>query len=106
MITITVKVDELDYGALVKKLLPIAKGKLSSYDTRVARILAGALAVGGGAAAEIINGLPEKTKDALAAALINGGRERIAEAAQDAAKAHGIDIKIRDISAEISESGE
>ncbi len=106
MITITVKVDELDYGALVKKLLPIAKDKLSGYDTRLARVLAGAIAVGGSAAADMINALPQKTKDALAAALINGGRERIAEAAGDAAKAHGIDIKIRDISAEVSESGE
>lgn len=106
MITITVNVDELDYGALIKKLLPIAKDKLSLYDTRLAKILAGALAVGGSAAAGMINALPEKTKDAFAAALINGGKEKIAEAAQDAAKAHGINIKISDISAETSESGE
>lgn len=106
MITITVKVDELDYGALVRKLLPIAKDKLSGYDTRLARILAGALAVGGSAAADMINALPARKKDALAAALINGSRGKIADAAEDAAKAHGIDIKIRDISAEVSESGE
>ncbi len=106
MITITLKVDEIDYGALVKMLLPKLKDKLSGYDTRLARILAGALAVGGSAAADMINALPAKTKDALAAALINGDREKIAEAAEDAAKAHGIDIKIRNISAEDSESEE
>ncbi len=106
MITITVEVDDIDYGALVRKLLPIAGDKLSAYDTKLARMLSGALAIGGGAAANVINALPAKTKDALAAALINGGKEKIAEALRDAAKEHGVGVKIRDIGAECSETPE
>ncbi len=103
MITITVKVDEIDYGALVKKLLPIARGKLSAYDGKLARILTALLAVGGEKAADMINALPQKTKDAVAAALINGGKERISDALQNAAREHDVVVEICGISAETSE---
>ncbi len=106
MIIITIKADDLDYGALAERLLPIAMDKADASDNKLMKILAGALAAGGSAFVGLIDALPQATKDELAAALINGGKEKIIDTIQKTAENHNVSVKIRDISAEIDNSME
>jgi len=100
MITITVTVDELDYGALARKLLPIAKDKLSYGDKKMLKLLVNMAAAKDGRMAEkFVDLFPEDKLDSLAAKLINYGEEKIIETAQKAARSNGVDTKIRDIRA-------
>ncbi len=101
MINITVKLDDPDYGALAERFLPIVMDKAGASDNKLMKILAGALAAGGSAVVGLIDALPQATKDELAAALINGGKEKIIDTIQKTAESYDISVKVRDISAEV-----
>lgn len=86
--------DELDYDALLERLLPLLAGRLDK-DSSLGKLASG----GGGMARALFKKLPQEKKDRTAAELINKNRDKLRQKAEEYAGKYGVRIEVKDVSA-------
>lgn len=97
---IRIKIDEINYGALVAKYLPLLGEKLQEKEGTAAKILAGLSKLPPSIAKTTLDALPESTKDEIALLLINKNKEKIVLSAMDYCRKNEVAITISDLSVE------
>lgn len=97
------KLDNIDYGKLAVKLLPlVAPINLEGSTDMAGKLLNGVAKMPPVLIESTINALPQETKDELAALLINKNKERMKDTFISFAEAKGIGFDIVDIEADCS----
>lgn len=96
------KLDNIDYGKLAVKLLPLVAHKLEGSTDMAGKLLNGVAKMPPVLIESTINALPQETKDELAALLINKNKERMKDTFISFAEAKGIGFDIVDIEADCS----
>ena len=91
---ITLELNDIDYSALVKVLLPVIQTKLEEKDGAIASILAKVAGMSPGIAGKMIDMMPQETKDEIAIMLINKNRDKIIENVLKYANQEGIHFRI------------
>ena len=91
---ITLELNDIDYSALVKVLLPVIQTKLEEKDGAVASILAKIAGMSPSIAGKMIDMMPQETKDEIAIMLINKNCDRIIENVLKYANQEGIHFRI------------
>ncbi len=91
---ITIELDDIDYGALVEKLLPLMEDKIADKDGISNTILAKFLSMPPSVAKSMINLMPQSKKDEIAVSLLNKHKEKITKKITEAAKDKGFSFKI------------
>lgn len=98
---IKIKIDKIDYAALVEAVLPIVKNKLKDMNGPIPALLNGVVGLPSGILEAVVNGLPQETKDQMAVFLINSYKEKILSTAEHFGAENGVDLKIADVRAEL-----
>ena len=91
---ITLELNEIDYGALTEQFLPVVRDKLAEKEVAGAAILAKIAGIPPVIAAQMVNVLPQETKDEIAVMLVDKNKERIIEAVMEYAAKKGISFRI------------
>ena len=94
---IRLKLDNIDYGELAVKMLPLVGDKLKESDNTVAKLLSGVAKMPPSIIKTTVNALPQETKDEVVALLINKNKNKIKRLFMDFANTKGIDFDILDI---------
>lgn len=94
---IRIVIDEINYGEVVSKCLPLIRDKLREKDGSLPKILSGIASLPPSMAAAMVEALPAETKDEIAALLINKNKDRIIRAAEGYAAKNGVTMDIGDI---------
>ncbi|MBR4027152.1 MAG: hypothetical protein IKJ01_06295 [Lachnospiraceae bacterium] len=94
---IRLKLDNIDYGELAVKMLPLVGDKLKESDNTVAKLLSGVAKMPPSIIKTTVNALPQETKDEVVALLINKNKDKIKRLFMDFANTKGIDFDILDI---------
>ena len=94
---IKLKLDNIDYGELAVKLLPLVGDKLKESDNTVAKLLSGVAKMPPAIIKTTVNALPQETKDEVVALLINKNKDKIKRVFMDFANAKGMNLDILDI---------
>ena len=74
---ITFEINEIDYGALVERFLPLVHDKLAEKDGTGAMILAKIATMPPEVAGKMVDMLPQTTKDEIAVMLVNKNKDNI-----------------------------
>lgn len=96
---IKIQIDDIDYAALVDAALPLLKDKLAKPGAAVPQLIGNILNLPSGMVKAVVNRLPEDKKNQLAAALINGNKEKIIATVEHTARDSGVRIRIQDLQA-------
>lgn len=94
---IRVKIDEISYGDLVAKFLPLIGEKLQEKDGTASKILAGLAKLPPSIAKTTLDALPESTKDEIAILLINKNKDKIIISATDYCRKNEVAVTISDL---------
>ncbi len=97
---IKLKVENIDYGELAVKLLPLVNDKLKESNNAVVKLLSGVAKMPPSIIKTTINALPQENKDEVVAFLINKNKEKIKGAFIKFAHENGIAFDILDIEVE------
>ncbi len=102
---VTVDIEEIDYGAAAKKIMPILQrqAEQSRDRSKIMSVLSKAAALGGNAAASMMDLLPSDLKNEIVALLVNSNKKKIIEAIENAAKKQEIPLRVGDINVETDE---
>lgn len=98
MIELTLKIDEIDYDALAKLLLPALIEQLEQNS--LGRIFVRSPDAARSAAMNLLSRMTQEKKDALLAKYITQNGEKAAAVLEDMAGKNGIKLKISSVSAE------
>lgn len=90
-------ISDLDYVSLVEKVLPVVKEKMKDSDGAAAKIL---MAMPPFAIKTAVKAMPQETRDAVAALLINKYKDAIISAAERYSEDSGVHIHVGDLSVE------
>lgn len=96
---IKLKLEDIDYGDLAVKLLPLISDKLKENDNMAAKLLCGIAKMPPAIIRTTVNSLPQETKDEVAVLLINNNEEKIRKLFIQFAQNNGIALDITDIEA-------
>lgn len=91
---ITLDINDIEYGALVELFLPMVHDKLTEKDGTGAAILAKIAGMSPSIAGNMIDMLPQETKDEIAVMLVNKNKKKIIEFVLEDAKKKGISFHI------------
>ena len=91
---VTMEIPEVDYAALVQKILPLIQDKLVENHDNMVNILG---KIPAGCPNIILGFLPQKAKDDIAAYLINKGQDQILRFAMQAAANRNIRLELADL---------
>lgn len=97
---LTLELEDIDYGALVKFGLPLLQGKLAEGEGESAKMLARIAQMPPSIAAGMIDFLPQDTKNELAVMLVNQNKDSIVKAVTEYAEKKGLSFRISAFSAE------
>lgn len=97
---IKIKIDNINYGELAVKCMPLIRDNLSVDDGPVPKLLSGLTVLPPGMVRSMLNALPDEKKDELAAYLINKNKEQIITDITRYMQGQGIDVEISDLTVE------
>ena len=101
MIKLEIEIDDIDYGALVKELAPMAGDALQNRGNPLASLLQSGAA--GPLARAVLDRTPKSAKDKLAAELIGANNRKLIENLEQASARKGVRLRIGRIRAEAQE---
>ena len=93
---ITFEINEIDYGALVERFLPLVHDKLAEKDGTGAMILAKIATMPPEVAGKMVDMLPQTTKDEIAVMLVNKNKDNIVKMVLEYAEKNKLYFKIDD----------
>lgn len=93
---ITLRIDEIDYGALAETLLPLVRGRLSREE---GGFLAALASLPPAMVRPALAAMPREAKDELIIRLINSNRDLILEEGTRRLIQAGVPVKLGDITA-------
>lgn len=96
MIKLELELRELDYEALIERVLPLVGDRL---DGHALGHLLGSGPAAAMARAALVR-MPQEKKDRMAASLVNENADRIAAALEDTAGKNGVRCRVRHVRAE------
>lgn len=91
---ITFEINEIDYGAFVRLLLPKLKDKLIHSEGTMAKLLAKIAKMSPEAAGKLVDAMPQKTKNDLTVYLINHKMDVFVPVVEEYAKEKGLPFKV------------
>lgn len=96
---VKIQIDRIDYGGVARRALPIVLERLSAAheDSKLIPLLQKLGDMPGGAAQSVLNVLPQRTKDQIAAAMLESCRDELAGLINDFAAKKGFDITVSNI---------
>lgn len=99
MIQLTINLSDLDYDSLLSQYLPQLTDKLRESGNPVAMLLSNGMSAS--MAQNIVRGLPQHTKDQLAADLFNANAAKLMTKIEQTAKDNGVSISVSGLRAEV-----
>ena len=99
MIRIEMTIDELDYDSLLDQYLPVIAEKLRETGNPVGMLLSNGMPAS--MAKSIVAGLPQSTKDKLAADLLNANARQLCRSVEEAAAGKGVHVRVGTVHAEV-----
>lgn len=99
MIRIEMTIDELDYDSLLDQYLPAIAEKLRETGNPVGMLLSNGMPAS--MAKGIVAGLPQNTKDKLAADLLNANGARLGRKVEELAAEKGVRVRVGAVHAEV-----
>ena len=97
---ITVELENIDYGALVEKALPLVADKLLEKDGVGMAILSKIAKVPPSLVTKMLNILPQDNKDDIAVTLIEKNKDKIISALLEYAGENGLSFDIKELGVE------
>ncbi|MBQ5319120.1 MAG: hypothetical protein J6K17_08500 [Oscillospiraceae bacterium] len=94
---IRIVVDEINYGEIVEKCIPLVRDKLKEKEGTFPKFISGIANLPPSMAVAMIEKLPQETKDEAVALLINKNKDKLIEKAEEYAKKNDITLKISDL---------
>ena len=94
---IVLEIKDIDYGALIEKMLPLVADKLSSKEGFAMEMLAKIASMPPSIARKMVDILPDETKEELIAMLVNKNKDKLAKMAESYGGKKGIAFKIENI---------
>ncbi len=94
---ISIKIRQIDYGALAEACIPALCGKLQNGEGMAAKLLSGLAALPPSVLRATIDALPQQSKDEAAAFLIGQNKQKLIEGITGIARQHGVGLVIDDL---------
>lgn len=97
MVKLELELSELDYGAMLERLLPMMGDQLRSSGNPLGMLLSNGMPTS--MARHLLATVPQEQKDALLCDLINGNSAKMSKKAEQSAAKQGIHVKVERIHA-------
>lgn len=94
---IKIKIDEISYGDLAVKFLPLIGEKLQEKEGTASKILVGLAKLPPSIAKTTLDALPESTKDEIVLLLLNKNKDRIISSVTDYCRKNELPVTISDL---------
>ena len=94
---IVIKIDDIDYGAVVERYYPIVKDRIQAGDGMGAKMLSSLSSIPPEKIRSFVQLLPKGTKDELAARLLNANKEKLLSKAAKLLEEQDLAVTIKDV---------
>ena len=91
---VSLEINDIDYGALIKFFLPMLHEKLATTDGITAKLLGKIAGMSPDTAAAMFDKLPQNTKDDIAVYLINNKKDEMISKVKEYAGSKGMSFSI------------